>query len=75
MLVRCSVTVFVPVKKVNCKEKIDLLRESFKIQKGEESYGYEYQNLGHPGTRCSCQGLHIFSRDKFPELERKLQSR
>ena len=48
MLVRCSVTVFVPEKKVNCKEQISL-QESFKIQKGEESYGYEYQNLGHPG--------------------------
>ena len=56
---------------MNCKEQISL-QESIKIQKGEESYGYEYQNLGHPGTRCSCQGLHVFSRDKCSELERKV---
>ena len=54
------------------REKTNLLRDSFKIQKGEENYGYEYQNLGHPGTSCSCQGLHVSSIDKCPELERKV---
>ena len=53
-------------------EETNLLQESFKIQKGEESYGYEYQNWDNPGTRCSCQGLHVFSRDKCSELERKV---
>ena len=67
MLVRCSVTVFVPEKKVNCKEQISL-QESFKIQKGEESYGYEYQNIGPPVAGCSCQGQHIFSIEKMPRI-------
>ena len=65
----CASSSFVLKKKM---EKTNLLRDSFKIQKGEESYGYEYQNLGHPGTSCSCQGLHVSSIDKCPELERKV---
>ena len=51
-------------------EKTNLLRESFKIQKGEESYGYEYQNIGPSVAGCSCQ--HGIGRHKFPELERKV---
>ena len=74
MLVRCSVTVSVPVqvlsvlkKKVNCRETTNLLKESFKIQKGEESY----QNIRPPVAGCSCQRQHGIGRHKFPELERK----